>query len=516
MGYVATSCPHREEPLLDGNAHSVRYGETIHDGSGKPETLNHQEEANSENFVMGSDAAEFVDKVKDQVRNRQKRMSNVAESGEEHSIIWGMFMAATINAATFMGKNFSTIQSFIKNYEDLTLKQMFDVTAQLVNDQEEIHGLDKIQWEMDSWKRLSLIGDETVINLQSTKVYAFSDSVLCLGRILQHPDSNEAWKNRIAGVQSGRSYRDYDGINGEPTEFEWNIFPGFTTLQLCGKINDLLSDLGQTPETFTGRILFMSMFNDISCDRKGNKDECLANAGVVKVLARRFGVGQWSFIGPGSEKKWYSAENSPQGAWDNIAEEMLLEFAESGHPTFRATTPLSRGQLKSKGHGKLSIHFAADELTIETIFRIIISVNQLSVYVAVAAICEEFEDHQDGSGEPEILMGQSIVLGEIKAEVPLQNENPLNHQSLWQQYIERIESLSPESKVSRFCKEAGFMRIVEVGQYFVTKDTGDFRQFRSVACREYTLPRDDPSSQPKVWIQGKHENWACIGSHNQF
>ena len=79
---------HREEPLLDGNAHSVRYGEMIHDGSGKPVSVHHQEEANSENFVMGSDAAEFADKVKDQVRNRQKRMSNVAESGEEHSIIW--------------------------------------------------------------------------------------------------------------------------------------------------------------------------------------------------------------------------------------------------------------------------------------------------------------------------------------------------------------------------------------------------------------------------------------------
>ena len=188
--------PHREEPLLDGNAHSVRYGETIHDGSWKPQKLNHQEEANSENFVMGNDAAEFVYKVKDQVQDRQKRMSNVAESGEEHSIIWGMFMAATMNAATFMGKNFSTIQSFVKNYEDLTLKQMFDVTAQLVNDQEEIHGLDKILWEKDSWKRLSLIGDETVINLQSTKVYVFSDSVLCLGRILQHLDSNEAWKKQ--------------------------------------------------------------------------------------------------------------------------------------------------------------------------------------------------------------------------------------------------------------------------------------------------------------------------------
>ena len=61
----------------------------------------------------------------------------------------------------------------------------------------------------------------------------------------------------------------------------------------------------------------MSMFNDIFCDRKGNKEECLANAGVVQVLARKFGVGQWSFIEPGSEKKWYSSENSPQGAWDN-------------------------------------------------------------------------------------------------------------------------------------------------------------------------------------------------------
>ena len=150
------------------------------------------------------------------------------------------------------------------------------------------------------------------------------------------------------------------------------------------------------------------MFNDISCDRNDNKDECLKNADYVKTFARRFGIGQWSFIGPGSEKKWYSSENSPQGAWDNIAEQMLLEFAESGHPIFRATTPLSRGILKSKGRGKLSIHFAADQDIVDTIYRIILSVNQLSVYGAVAAVCEEFEDHQDRTGELVILMRQSM------------------------------------------------------------------------------------------------------------
>ena len=148
------------------------------------------------------------------------------------------------------------------------------------------------------------------------------------------------------------------------------------------------------------------------------------------------------------------------------------------------------------------MHFPADYPTIETVFRIMISANQLSIYGAVAIICEEFETHQDESGEPDVFMGQSIVLGEIKAEIPLQNENSSNHQILWQQYMERIESLSSESKVSKFCMEAGFIRVVEVGQYFMTKDTGDFRPFRSVACRDYTLPRDDLASQPKGWIQG--------------
>ena len=60
------------------------------------------------------------------------------------------------------------------------------------------------------------------------------------------------------------------------------------------------------------------------------------------------------------------------------------------------------------------------------------------------------------------------------------------------------------------------MRVVEVGQYFVTRDTGDFRQFQSVACREYTLPRDDQSSQPKGWIQGNMRIGPVLESRPVF
>ena len=73
--------------------------------------------------------------------------------------------------------------------------------------------------------------------------------------------------------------------------------------EILAKISDLLSYLGQTPATFTVRILFMSMINDISCDRNDNKDECLKKVDYVKTFARRFGIGQWSFVGRGSEKK---------------------------------------------------------------------------------------------------------------------------------------------------------------------------------------------------------------------
>ena len=185
----------------------------------------------------------------------------------------------------------------------------------------------------------------------------------------------------------------------------------------------------------------------------------------MKTFARRFGIGQWPFIGPGSEKKWYPSEKSPQCEWDHVAEDMLLKFAESGHPIFRATVPLSRGKCKSKGKGKVSIHFSADTDTIDTIYRIILSVNQLSIYGAVAAICDLYQGQPDSTGEPVILEGHSVVLGKVKAEARAREELE-DSKIILQKYFQQVKSLSPENRLSKFCKEARFMSVVEVGQYF--------------------------------------------------
>ena len=95
----------------------------------------------------------------------------------------------------------------------------------------------------------------------------------------------------------------------------------------------------------------MSMFNDISCRSRDNEKECLANVKLVSLHAWRLGKGQWSFVGLGSEKKWYCiSEDNPQGIWDKIAERLLLEFAESGCLFFsreRTVRPVVIGQQSS-------------------------------------------------------------------------------------------------------------------------------------------------------------------------
>ena len=117
---------------------------------------------------------------------------------------------------------------------------------------------------------------------------------------------------------------------------------------------------------------------------------CIANSQIVAEYTRRFAHGHWSCLGLGSEKKWYGTHTyKPNREWDRVAEDMIINFSESGHPAFRESSAFVGGFLRSKGKGKLSILFCGDDTTVEVVLRTIISVNQLSVYGAVADMCDK-------------------------------------------------------------------------------------------------------------------------------
>ena len=207
----------------------------------------------------------FLNRVNDRLRKMLNRSpEDSMQDIDKRSSIWWMFMSSTFEASVFMGKNYSDNLHSTKNTEEnLTLKKMFEISEQLILEQsDEIFGVSQVSWESSPWKQLSLVNDEEVISLSHAKVYVFSDSVLSLGKMNPNPISKTIWERQLEWLKDSSQYRTLDTIDGEPMEFEWNIFPGFTTLELVREVQKLMSKMGE-PEQFQGRIIFMSVFNDI-------------------------------------------------------------------------------------------------------------------------------------------------------------------------------------------------------------------------------------------------------------
>ena len=96
-------------------------------------------------------------------KDKKQSSTDATKDSDKHSVIWGMLLSSTLQASVFMEKNYSDNCHSIKNTEDLTKKQMFDISEKLVSEQsDEIYGVKTVNWEDSSWKYLSLIGDEQV------------------------------------------------------------------------------------------------------------------------------------------------------------------------------------------------------------------------------------------------------------------------------------------------------------------------------------------------------------------
>ena len=215
--------------------------------------------------------------------------------------------------------------------------------------------------------------------------------------------------------------------------------------------------------------------------------EVKTNSTLVSLFAERFPAGHWSFLGPGSETKWYSTFNErPGGEWDKVAELMMIKFGECGHPVLRATSPLSRGTLESKGGGKLSFHFCADGDTIETDFaQAFLSISSVSTEQLQKCVKSTISAKL-AQGDPFFAPADLLIMTPTSSvEIPAQ-------ENLLQKYEERVERLPQQDRVIMICTDAGLLKTVEVGQYFMTKNIDELLQYTElVTCREYILPRDD-------------------------
>ena len=230
--------------------------------------------------------------------------------------IWGMFVAFTMESVVFMGKKYLNNCQSIAKATDLTLKCSTYLQDWSLTD----------KMRSQDWKQLvgRIIHEKTVIDWWS-KSYQ-QDSIRC------------------RSVEKSNVY-------------SWDYM---------------------RHQKISGRIILMSMFNDIFCWSKDNEKECLANAKFVRIsvwkkVSKRTVVICWSWLSKEEVLHQWRQSTRSMGQYRR----KNGGIPESECPIFRASSPLSRGQLKSKRHGKLSIHYAADLETFETYVQLSLQISSV-------------------------------------------------------------------------------------------------------------------------------------------
>ena len=404
-------------------------------------------------------------------------------------------MSSTLEASVFMGKSYSGNLHSIKNTgNDLTLKQMFDMSEKLIVGQsDEI--LDNYLW--------SMMKKSSVYRMQKFKYFR----ILCyvLEKWIRTQHQIRFGKNSWVGSKIHHNTELWTQL----TENRWNssgIFSQDSPHCSSSTMSKVHKQNGRPIKIPRTNYLHVDVQWHHMGDLHTMNGNTLLTPHLWLYLQKDFqeDVGHSSDLDQKQSGILLTSIDHEEDGTESL-KLMMIKFRESGHPVFRATSPLSRGTPKSKGGGKLSIHFCADGDTIGTVFSTIISVNQLSIFGAVSDLCEEFSTCQARTGRP-VLAGQSDTLFEpaiLLTTTPTPSIEVPAQEILLHKYKERVERLSQQDRVMKICTDAGFLKAVEVGQYFMTKDTDEFSQLTEpVTCREYTLPRDEKSTDPHGWIWG--------------
>ena len=234
----------------------------------------------------------------------EREHDDLVNDSDVNMAIWGIFLHTTLRAAVYLGQDHDANFHYMNNNLGNSVELLFHETGKLISEQKEITGVSTVDFKDATWILTSLLC-EKAYRITNAKTNVFSDSVLCVGKM----GDDLVRKTITSTIESNRRHAD---------EFEWKILPGIKTLGLLlQKIQSPMRDLQCKPEHFTDRIIFMSMYNDIEWGAKGNEARCEDISQTVADYARKFPRGHWSFLGAGSEKKWYGTyTNRPDGSWN--------------------------------------------------------------------------------------------------------------------------------------------------------------------------------------------------------
>ena len=151
-------------------------------------------------------------------------------------------------------------------------------------------------WDTESWKNVFLL-EQPVGHLLSTEVLVLSDHVLC---VWEATAPFQTWASKLSETWDSSIFKDKCDITGRPVQAHCHLFSGCTSIHIKREIPTFL---GSTePCDFKGRIIFMSMFNDIDYRKRCNEQTCLESVTEVTEHTKQFQLGHGCFCGLGRER----------------------------------------------------------------------------------------------------------------------------------------------------------------------------------------------------------------------
>ena len=215
-------------------------------------------------------------------------------------------------------------------------------------------------------------------------MYVFSDSVLCLGK--QHgPEDAIRRSDQVSTSKMCLTFRELQGLDGDPIDFEWKIFPGAKAFDILHKFQADLQGKNIRPEKFSDRIIFMSMFNDIELSMTLNWKGKITKILVLLPQGRSNNMPQNSTMDTGHS---WDPEKKASGIKDTqpnmvasgifVRDRWWTIFENSGHPVFQGVSPLGRGILKNRNNRETN-HFNGEYGNINLLYRTVHAANQLCI-----------------------------------------------------------------------------------------------------------------------------------------
>ena len=165
-------------------------------------------------------------------------------------------MSVSRQTAVHLMKEFSENARSTRNQSMRSLKQLFHVSGKLITDHKEITGFPVFNWQQLTWQSSTLLTDKAV-QFATAKTFVLSDSVLCLGvhqyRSRQIKEGEDQIFHGIRSIwRIGANRWRADGVR----------------VTKISQIQNMMTGIKCEPEHFQGRIIFMSMHNDIDWKEK--------------------------------------------------------------------------------------------------------------------------------------------------------------------------------------------------------------------------------------------------------